>query len=184
MAIRITPEGDKYIAEVTPPDGQWRTPYPMSVEELAVALKNIGCGRKASGDAFQEALLQSYRPMADEFSPQIRAALNRERDVPRQEPFSEAWLAYALYYYSRPLSLWEVLESADAINHLIPNPDEIAWAFLNLRKRGWLVVEGELYGLTPEGRRAIDAIVAQGHAPRPVLSLEEWITAHPPPSNE
>jgi len=127
---------------------------------------------------------QSYRQWAEEITPQLHAALAGEREVPPQPPFIEAWLADALFYYDRPLSLEEVIESADAIDHAIPNPDEIAWAFLRLRKRGWLLVVGDLYGLTAEGRRAIEVIVAQGEAPWRVGRLEEWISAHPPPGEE
>jgi len=178
-AIRIKQEGGKFVAEVTPPDGQWRTPHPMSVEELAVELRNLGCDRTAAGDAMQDALLQSYRSMSDEFSPLVTAALNGEREVPPQEPFVEAWFADALFSYDRMLYLWEVLESADAINFEIPNSDRISWAFLRLRKRGWLTIEGSMYGLSAEGRSSIEAIVAQGNVPDRVYIIERWIKAHP-----
>lgn len=184
MAIRIMPVGDKYVAEVTPPDGQWRTPHPLHIEELAAALRNIGCDLSAARDAFDEAALQSYRIWADEMSPQLRAALDGKRDVPRQRPYSEAWLADALFYYDRMLTLWEVLESADAINHAIPTPDEIAWAFLRLKKREWLAIDGDLYGLTAEGRGAIEIIEARGNAPRRVRRLEEWMMANPLPDDD
>jgi hypothetical protein len=105
------------------------------------------------------------------------------------------------------LSLLEVIGLADAIQHLIPNYDEISWAFLRLRRRGWLVIEGEMYGLTPEGRRAIKEIVDRGEpplwvrklqlwiylktylpvlpkGPRPIDKLKDWISENPPPGNE
>jgi hypothetical protein len=126
----------------------------------------------------------SYRQWAEEILPGLRAALAGGRAVPPQTTFSEAWLTDALFYYERPLSLEEVIESADAINHGIPNPDEIAWAFLRLRKRGWFVIEGDQYGLTAEGRRAIEVIVTQDKLSWRVGRLQEWFSAHPPPDEE
>jgi hypothetical protein len=123
---------------------------------------------------------ENYSEFAGEISPRLRAALAGEVEVPQQAAFSEAWLSYALFYYERLLSLEEVIESADAVNHGIPKVDEVAWAFLRLRKRGWLVVQGDLYGLTAEGRRTIKTVVAQGGVER----LKEWVSAHPPPSEE
>jgi hypothetical protein len=119
---------------------------------------------------------ENYREFAEEIGPRLRTALAGERDVPPQKPFVEAWLGYSLYYYDKLLSLEEVIESADAINHGIPNPDEVAWAFLGLRNRGWLSVQGDMYGLTPEGRLAINTIVVQGSLER----LNGWISSHPP----
>src|SRR6266851_3200256 len=90
---------------------------------------------------------ESYREWADEMKQAVQAALNGEREVPLQRPSVETWLGLALHYYDRLLSLWEVIESADALNHAIPNTDEVAWAFLCLKKRGWLAVQGDMYGL-------------------------------------
>jgi len=123
---------------------------------------------------------ENYREFAEEIAPTLRAALSGEREVPQQALFSEAWLGYALSYYRKLLSLEEVIESADAINHGIPRADEVAWAFLRLRVRGWLVVQGDLYGLTDEGRLVINTVVAQGGVGR----LKEWISTHPPPGEE
>ena len=92
----------------------------------------------------------------------LRAALAGEVKVSEQKPFSEAWLAYALFPFERPVPLEEVIGSADAIDHGVPNVDEVVWAFLRLRKRGWLVVQEDLYRLTAEGRRAINTVLAQG----------------------
>jgi len=119
---------------------------------------------------------EHYHEFAEEIAPRLREVLAGERDVPPQKPLVEAWLGYALYCYDKPLSLEEVVASADAINHGIPHPDEVAWAFLCLRKRGWLSVQGDMYGLTPEGRLAINTIVVQGHLER----LNHWISSHPP----
>jgi hypothetical protein len=119
---------------------------------------------------------EHYHEFAEQIAPRLREVLAGERDVQPQKPFVEAWLGYALYYYDKLLSLEEVIESADAINHGIPNPDEVSWAFLCLRKRGWLSVQGDMYGLTTEGRLAINTIVVQGNLDR----LNRWISSHPP----
>jgi len=119
---------------------------------------------------------ESYREWADAMKPKLRAALDGEQKVPPQKPFVETWLGLALHYSEGLVSLWEVIESADALNHGIPNPDEVSWAFLCLRTRGWLAVQGESYGLTPEGRIAIGTIISQGNIER----LNDWISTHPP----
>lgn len=89
---------------------------------------------------------EHYHEFAGKIAPVLRAALARELRVPEQKPFSEAWLAIALFPFERPVPLEEVIGSADAINHDIPNPDQVAWAFLRLRKRGWLTVQGTCMG--------------------------------------
>src|SRR5437867_12596630 len=121
---------------------------------------------------------QSYRQWAEAITPGLRAAIAGEREVPPQDPFSEAWMGYALFYYSRLLSPEVVIEAADAISQAIPNLNEIAWAFLRLKERGWLVVEGDSYALTAEARHTIEAIV-------PGIKVEvetqsQWISTQSP----
>jgi hypothetical protein len=129
---------------------------------------------------------QSYRQWAEEIRPQLRAALSGEREIPPQAPFAEAWLAYALFLgeSSFPVPLEDVIHTADGINHSIPTPDEIAWAFLRLAKRGWLAMQGDSYGLAGEGRRAIRRVVGKGTLHEGVDRLTDWISAHPPPGDE
>jgi hypothetical protein len=103
-----------------------------------------------------------------------------------QPPFTEAWLAYALFLGVRflgeaPLPLEDTIESADFINHGIPNLDQVAWAFLQMRKRGWLAEQADLYGLTARGRHAIESIVGEGSVQGRVERMKQWIAAHPPP---
>jgi hypothetical protein len=126
--------------------------------------------------------VETYRGRAEPITPVVQAALSGKRTVPRHTPFSEAWLAYALYCYDRPLLMEEVIGSADAINHAIPKPEEVAWAFLRLRKRGWLLVRGNLFGLKSEGRRAIDTIVGDTNIVE-IERLEDWIGDHPLPGD-
>lgn len=106
----------------------------------------------------------------------LRAALAGDMPVPEQKPTSETWMGLALYYNKGLVSLEDVLGAADALTKGIPNPNEVAWAFLRLKKRGWLVAQGDLYGLTSEGRLAIDTIIQQGNFER----LNKWISRHPP----
>jgi hypothetical protein len=159
--------------------------------------------------AYIEHAEATYQRVEKEYLPFIQAALAGEREVPAQTPFAVGWLAYSLLAHHtneglRPL--WEVLFSADAENHAIPDYDEISWAFLWLRRRGWLAVEGDTFGLTPEGRRAVQEIVDKdeppwpdwtplqwtsyvlGHGPRinrkwALKKLEDWILKNPPPSD-
>lgn len=119
---------------------------------------------------------EHYHEFAEKITPVLRATLRGGRDVPQQKPITEAWLAYALFPFERPVPLEEIIGSADAISHGIPKPDEVAWAFLSLTKRGWLSDEGDKYSLTNEGRHAINTIIAQGNLER----LNDWISNHPP----
>jgi hypothetical protein len=81
-------------------------------------------------------------------------------------------------------ALKEVVDTADFVYRLIPTSDEIAWALLRMRQRGWLAVQGNLYGLTAEGRRAIGEIVGEGSVLDRFERLEAWTLAHPPPGDE
>lgn len=125
----------------------------------------------------------SYHQWAEDIAPQLHVALSGNREVLPQDPFNEAWMAYALFRTDSPLPvlLMEVIAIADGINHSIPNPDEIAWAFLRLKKRGWLAVEGDSYGLTAEGRNSIKSIVGGGgYVNEEMDLLKDWISIHAP----
>jgi len=129
----------------------------------------------------------TYRQWAEDIAPQLHAALSGEREVAPQEPFDEAWMAYALFHIesSVPVPLKNVIEIADGINHSIPNPDEIAWAFLRLMKRGWLAVQGDSYGLTTEGRDSVKRIVGGGgYILEELERLTDWISTHAPSGDE
>jgi hypothetical protein len=121
-------------------------------------------------------VFEHYHEYAEKINPIVRAALAGELKIEGQKQRSEAWLGLALFGSKGLVPLEEVVASADAINHLIPSPNEVAWAFLCLKKRGWLAIERDSYGLTSEGRRAIDTILSQDHFER----LTEWILNNPP----
>jgi hypothetical protein len=213
MPIKIVEQGDDlYTAEVITPQGTWRSPDPLPSVELDSELIRMGCNVLEIERAFQEVGVvhtpdSTYNYVARITRPFLQAALAGERKVPKQEPIAEAWLAIALFHHDRMLSLREVIGLAYAIQYLIPNYDEISWAFLCLRWRGWLAVEGDMYGLTPEGRIAVKEIVDRGGPPswvrkfqlwfflktylsasskrtRPIEKLEDWISKHPLPGDE
>ena len=180
MPIKIVKQGDDlYTAEVTAPNGTWRSPRPMPNDELGRELLLMGYDpveiRHALEDAGVVTASHDYRETANRIRPLLQSALAGEREVPEQSPITEAWLALALSRHDGLRSLKEVIGSADAVN-AIPNPDEISWAFLRLRKRGWLAVDGDMYGLTPEGHRAVKEIVDRGEPPRPGWSYKEWLS--------
>jgi hypothetical protein len=217
MSIKIVKQekrdeqGDElYTAEVTTPQGTWRSPDPLPSFELEGMLFGMRCDIWEIKHAFQEVGVvhapgATYDYVARKTRPFLQAALAGEREVPEQEPTAEAWLAVALSNNEGLRSLREVIGIADAIEHAIPDYDEISWAFLRLRRRGWLAVEGEMYDLTPEGRRAITEIVDRGETfwrdwsyeqwkkkgrpklPKrtsPIKKLKDWISENPPPGDE
>lgn len=161
------------------------------MKELSLALLVIGCRETDIAVAFRKAggwdpsegpfpSFMSHRHWAEKVEPQVQAALAGKQEVPPQPSYTEAWLAFALFLGESLLSLEEVIETADFINHLTPIPEEIAWAFLRLRRREWLAMEGNSYGLTAEGRRTIEGIVDEGGVVENSERLSEWLLAHPP----
>lgn len=185
MPIKIVKEGDDlYTAEVTPPHGIWKSPHPLPNVELDSKLFRKGYDILEIDRAFLEVGVvhspeNTYRYAAKITRPFLQAALAGERNVPEQKPFIEAWLVDPLIY-DRMLSLERVIAMADAINHAIPNYDEISWAFLRLRRRGWLSIEGDMYGLTLEGRLAIQDILSKGGDSKDQKILEKWLSNNPP----
>lgn len=211
MPIKVTKQGDDlddlYTAEVipppetwrsrhlsalvnllrsTPPPEAWKSPYPMSSYELGRKLLSVGCDPMEIRHALKEAGVGTFssgtREAAKRIRPLLRAALAGEREVPGQGPSSEAWLAYSLPTSDTMFSLIEVISSANWINDGVPNADQISWAFLRLRKRGWLAIDGEMFGLTPEGKRAIKEI--EGGNSRWPSNLVKWFSDHPLPGDE
>ncbi len=105
---------------------------------------------------------------------------------PPDSASEETVLAYALYLNESPISLAKVLEEMDAINIGVPNADLLGAAFLRLRRRGWLKIEGEdAFGLTLEARRFMDTLVQRrSYMGGPDDRLRGWMTMNPPPGYE
>lgn len=189
MPIKIVKQGDDlYAAEVTPPQGSWRSPHPMPNDELGRKLRSMGCDPVEIRHALQDAGVSPFssgaREAAIRIRPLLQAVLTGEREVPAQSPLAEVVLAYALFIHDRMLYLKEVLDLVDEIDSGIPKDDMTLWAFLRLRRRGWLAVEGETYGLTPEGRRAVKEIESQEEDSCSLKKLEKWLLDHPLPGDE
>jgi hypothetical protein len=187
--LESTSQNRLWTAEVTPPEGgglPLRSTGPMTVGDLIAALKTTGCNQADIDNALREAMARYSQAFKDEraeqdYGPRLRAALAGEQEVAPQRPFIEPWIAYALFLDQAPASLASVLDTADFIDHLVPTPDEIAWAFVRLRRRGWLAVEANLYGLTAEGTRGIAVIIGEdGDRLDKINRLEAWASAHPP----
>lgn len=180
VPVKIVKDGDDmYTVEVTPPHGTWKSPHPLPSIELDSMLLGMGFNVLEINRAFQEVGVvhsseNTYRYAAKITLPFLLAALRGERAVPGQQPFAEAWLADALSSYDGLRPLDEVIFSADAANYAIPDFDEVSWAFLRLRRRGWLAIEGEMFGLTPEARCIINEIEAKDELPGLDWSREEW----------
>jgi hypothetical protein len=176
MRIKVVKKGDLYSAEVWKDDGAvlWQSPRPMPTNELWLALTAVGCQPDEIVSAFRGVPRpSSYYHFAAEMLTQIEEALAEKREVPPQRPFVEAWIAIALLCEPSEAPLGDVVEQADAINVLVPTADEISWAFLQLRKRGWLITAEDRYGLTPQGRRTIEGIVGDMPALESAERLEQ-----------
>lgn len=179
MGLKISKQGNMYSAEVTPPHERWASSRPMTRRELEAELKSIGFDQITISDAFIEIFSQHYRHWAERVTPLVCSALDGSRMITPQSPSVEAWLTYALFIRDTEVALEELIEAADFISHLIPNPDEISWTLLQLRKRGWLVEHEGTYGLTANGRGLIQEIVTSGELLEELDELEAWILMHP-----
>jgi hypothetical protein len=179
MGLKIARQGSMYIAEVTPPHERWLSPGPMTRRELEVCLKAIGFDERTIDEAFCEEFSQCHRNWAEQVAPLVIAALDGSRAVKPQSPSAEAWLTYALFIRDKEMTIQELIEAADFINHLIPNSEEISWTFLQLRKRGWLVEHEGVYGLTENGRHSIQEVVTDGELLEELDELKSWIISHP-----
>ncbi len=144
-----------------------------------------GTGTRGGKPPKEPLVFRSYREWAETIGPWVRAALAGEVEVPPQESENEAWLAYALWDENPPpLPLEEVLHSMDVVGHDIPTPEQLAYALLQLRRRGWLSEHGDSYALTAEGRRRVGAVVGEGEFHVHWGRLGEWVSAHPAPIAE
>jgi|SRR6266516_3182167 len=121
-----------------------------------------------------------YSQYAEKVEPQVRAALEGRRRIPQQTPLAEAWLALALFLGESSLRLEHIIHIADGISHAFPNSDEIAWALLRIRDRGWLVESNGEYGLTSEGRSAIARVIGEGEVLERLDRLMGWVSMNPP----
>jgi hypothetical protein len=157
----------------------------MAGDELGKKLRSLGHDKVKVRNALHAAGV-GYCPktikLARTTQPLLQAALAGEREVPEQEPHTEAWLAYALPRSDMMYSLIQVIGNANFTMDGYPTSDEICWAFLRLRRRGWLTIEGDTYGLTPKGKRAVKEI--QNDNSRWPRKLVNWMTEHPLPGDE
>lgn len=191
MAIKIVKQGDDlddlYTAEVTSPQGNWMSPHPMPNDELGRKLLPMGCDPVEIRHALQDAGVGQFsketREAAKTTRPLLQAALAGEREVPAQGPSTEALLAYALSGFDRMVSLIWVVHSAEWICDGVPNADQISWSFLRLRKWGWLILDGERFGLTPEGRRVLQYILGRDDNMHWNVKVEKWLSKHPLPGD-
>lgn len=190
MPIRIEPVGDRYTAEVTPPHGSWRSSQPMESNELARELLRVGCRPLDIAQALREVGIRGYsgfyREVAEGAERQLRAALSGRFSIAPQDPFVEAWLALSLFLGDSPQSMKQIIDGADYIWHAVPDSEQVAWAFVRLTRRGWLMKSGDTYWLTDDARRTIDIVAKQGTVGvlEGVERLHRWVEANPPPGGE
>lgn len=120
-----------------------------------------------------------YHEWAQKAAPLVKAALAGQERIPKQLSQPEAILTLALFWNESPVSLDEYIAYADALDHSIPGEEEIAWTFVQIQKRGWLLVEDDRYGLTPEGRRVLSEVVGKGDVREMIAGLKRWFKANP-----
>jgi len=78
VTIQIFREDGRYTAVTSPPHGSrsWRTPEPLSAQELVIRLRELGCHTTDIGDAFCAAYPGWLDDIGDEAS----------YPVPREQP--------------------------------------------------------------------------------------------------
>ncbi len=137
-----------------------------------------------SPEEYWEAMFRQYRKHAAVMMTQLQALLSGTIPLttPSKPEFTEAWITYSLFWQESdsPVPLEFVLASADFAQVLEPTANELAWAFLQLRKRAWLLEGGTAYGLTSSGWRSVNEIAGKGSFKEGIKRLEEWIRTHSP----
>jgi len=184
-SLTVIPKDGLYEAEFSTLDRKWRTPHPMRSNDLARTLLSLGCSPLEIAAEFRRVGIVSYsgyyERLAKEAVPRIKDVLAGGADIQPKSAFEEAWIALVLFLANAPLSIEGIIELADLIEHAIPESDEIAWALLQLQKRGWLTIAGDTYFLTVDGRRMIESVLKIGKDSGQIRRLEEWFEAHPSP---
>ena len=129
--------------------------------------------------------MSSHRRWLKATRARVAAALEGREEPPEQEPFAEAWIAYAFHLSMRedpeaPVPLEKIIEYADGINKAMPSQNELAWALVRIKRRGWLHAQGATFALTKEARTKIEDVTgAFGGVIDPCERLQEWLVAHP-----
>ena len=181
MPIRFHKEGDLWAAEVTPPQGQWKSSHSMLIGDLIEELKSIGCRREDIDEALREKYLtKREQDWNDQVLPKLRQALAGTYEVPSQESNEEGIIAYVLFERESPATIREISDAYDYLNRVGMTTDVLAWAFVRMNARGWLAEDGTLFGLTADSRKIIAEIVGEGSINDKMNRLVEWTQANPP----
>jgi len=134
------------------------------------------------GDSVERAL-EVYSQWSRQIAPYVQAALAGKVQVPRQTVSAEVWLTFALYWEGSKKTLENLVRDADVVGHSLPSAEEIAWTLLSLRNRGWLSIQGDLYGLTSEGMRTVESVLDKGSLKERTQRLTAWLSSHSPQSD-
>ena len=181
MPIKLLQEGDLWAAEVTPPQGKWKSSRSMPIGSLVEELRSIGCRREDIDLALRDTyLIKREQDWNDQVLPKLRQAIAGTYEVPPQEPSEEGIIAYVLFERESPLTLWEISDAYDYLNRVGMTADALAWAFVRMNARGWLAEHGTLFGLTVDGRRTVMEIAGAGSIRDKMNRLVEWTQANPP----
>ena len=181
MTIKLRQEGRLWMAEVTPPHGCWQSPKPMAIGDLTEALASAGCSQEDIDIALREAyLIKRDQDWNDWMLPKLRQALAGTYEVTPQESNEEGIIAYVLFERESPVSIWEISDAYDYLNRVGMTTDVLAWAFVRMNERGWLLERDNRYGLTADGRKEIKEIAGEGRIEDMISRLVEWTQANPP----
>jgi hypothetical protein len=127
-----------------------------------------------------ERALEVYSRWSRQIAPYVQAALDGGIEVPPQTMSAEVWLTLAMFWERTNKTLENLIRDADILGHSLPSAEEVGWTLLRLRKRGWLSIQENLCGLTPEGIHIIEGVVGKGSLREWYHRLTEWISTHPP----
>jgi hypothetical protein len=127
-----------------------------------------------------ERALEVYSQWSRQIAPYVQAAVAGKVQVPPQTVSAEVWLTFALYWERSKKTLENLIRDADVVGHSLPSAEEIAWTLLRLRKRGWLSIQGDLFGLTTEGLNTVEGVVDKGSLKERIQRLTTWISSHSP----
>ena len=181
MPIKLQQKGELWTAEVTPPQGQWKSSRSMPIGYLIDELKSIGCRQEDIDLALRETyLIKREQDWNNEMLPTLRLAIAGVFDVSQQNPSDEGFIAYVLFERESSMALWEISDAYDYWNSACMTVDALAWALVRMNARGWLAEHGTRFGLTANGRKAVAEIVGGGRIGDKINRLVEWTQANPP----
>jgi hypothetical protein len=98
----------------------------------------------------------------------------------------EGWLTSCLWGRVS-YAFGDFIDNCDFFGREWPTGPDVGYTFFRLRKRGWLVLDGDRFGLTNAAQATVSAVMGQSRPGDTLLehwdrieNLDLWLKGHPP----